>query len=142
MTSRWVTPPNFGSMAIAALEIVVLVYSRQLLAHVQAQTVLVVTFSAGCDGNVWFQTAQRGRLCDVDVTGCAFRNMLLARVSKVERNSSWPLIDWEVRLVGKLVTTGAVIAGGLLRFPVAVETRRMSCRHGFEGGSVGDIGAL
>src|SRR5216683_1964668 len=92
---------------------------------------LVVTLAAGGDGHVGFQTAQGCRLCNIDMTSCAFLSVWFAAMAKLQRDSL-RRIHPNVGLCCELVTAGVIFAYRLLRLPMAVETRGMTQRRQLE----------
>ena len=86
-----------------------------------------MTFSTSRDWNVRLQTSQRCGFGDVDMTRRALRDVLFllaaAFVYELRRDSR--RIGQHVRCFRQLVTAIAVRRDWFLRFPVAVETRRM-----------------
>ena len=100
-------------MTIRADEITMLGYRFQLFTYVLSQAVLIVTLCAGGNRHIRFQAAQCRRFCNVDVAGGAFRQVLLACVAKLHRETV-QRVDRNSRLVRELVTAATVIVGGWL----------------------------
>jgi hypothetical protein len=77
--------------------------------------------------NIGLQSSKRRGFGNVDVTGGAFRNVLLLLtatfVQILDRDPRWFGV-WYIRR-RKLVTAVAISGNWLLRFPMTVETRRV-----------------
>src|ERR1700694_449644 len=91
--------------------------------------VVLMTSDARGDWNIRSKTAQRASPRNVDVTGRAFHHMLAlaAFVTEHCRNTFGCCLCHEG--CGGFVTTGAVVTGRLLIFPMTVEARVMTMRH-------------
>src|SRR5229473_7238602 len=91
--------------------------------------VVLMTSDARGDWNIGSKTAQRASARNVDVTGCAFHHMLALAAFVTEHcgNTFGRYLCHEG--CGGFVTTAAVVAGGLLIFPMTVEARVMTMRH-------------
>ena len=84
MTSGWITPAYIRSVAIVAGKVAVLIDGYQLLAHILTQAVFVVALAARCYWHVGFQAAQGCRFSNVDMTGSALGDVLLATMPKLQ----------------------------------------------------------
>ena len=93
-----------------------------------------MTLGARRDRHIGFQTAQRCGFGDVDVAGRTFRDMLFLLtptiVYELWRDSKRRFFRSVRRR--ELMTAVAVAGDWLLRFPVTVETRTVTCRRRLE----------
>jgi hypothetical protein len=135
MTRRWSLLANIRSMAIDA--VAGLLKLRQFLFNrrnpgIRRFLVVLVTGRADRDRHVWSQTSQRSRPSNIDVAGGALQHMLALAAFMTERcRLERRQIDTDKR-GGRLMATGAVVAGRLLIFPVTVEAGVMRMRHRLE----------
>src|SRR5712691_5066024 len=121
MTCRRISAPDVRSVTVSANEITILVDCHQFVGNFQMRRRFVVTLTAGGDGHVGFQTTQGCRLCNIDMTGCAFLSVWLATMAKLQRDSL-RRIHPNKGLCCQFVTAAAVFAYRLLRLPMTVET--------------------
>ena len=125
MTRRWIETADVWRVTVDTREIPVLIDRHKLRIQILSKPVFVMAFSTRRDRYIWFQSSQRGGFGDVDVARGALGYVLLFLATSfmqiLDRNPRW-LSDWYVRR-RKFVTAVAVCGDGLLRFPVAVETR-------------------
>ncbi|MFN2516069.1 MAG: hypothetical protein ABR556_07625 [Pyrinomonadaceae bacterium] len=63
-------------MTIGTNEVALFVYRFQFIPDLEMAWRLVVAFAARGDWNIWFKATQRGGPGDVDVAGCAFKDMV------------------------------------------------------------------
>src|SRR6266576_704735 len=91
-----------------------------------------MTSDARGDWHIRSQTQQRAGPRDVDMTGSTFHHMLAFAAFMTEhcRNTFWRRLCDEG--YGEFVTTIAIIAGGFLILPVAIEARVVTVRHRLE----------
>ena len=81
--ARWrVTTTNIRGVTVDANEPGVFIYRLQFLSNVETQPIFVMTFSAGSNRHVRLETLQTGCPGDVDMTGGALGDMLLAAMSE------------------------------------------------------------
>lgn len=113
------------SVAIDAGKRTVLIECCQFGVEILAQSFLVVTFGAGGDRDVGFETTRGCGFGDVDVAGGALRDVLFpfaaAVVNEFERDSCGG-VGGDVGSSREFVTAVAVRGDGFLRFPVTRET--------------------
>ena len=121
MTRRRIATSDVRSVTVSANEILVLVDRDQFVGNLQMRRRLVVAFAARGDWHVRFQSAQRCRLCNVDMTSGALGDVLFAAVPKLQ-GDSLRRINPNVGLCCQLVTARAVFVYRRLRLPVTVET--------------------
>lgn len=135
MTGRRLPLAHVLGVAIRAaaclLKLSQFVFDRSDL-RVRSLLVVLVTRRAGRYRNVGRQSAERARPGDVDVTGGALLHMIFFPTFVTEHGGrSLRRID-RGEAGGRLMTTGAIIAGRLQIFPMTVEACVMRMRHGFE----------
>jgi hypothetical protein len=83
MAAGRIASTNIRSVTIDANEPGVLINRLQFLRNVQTQSIFVMTFGARSNRHVRLETAQAGRLGNVDMTGGALGNVLLAPMSEL-----------------------------------------------------------
>ena len=87
MTGRRIKLSNVGGVAINTNEIGLLIDCGQFVADFKMAGRFVMTFAAGGDRNFWFQSTERRGPGDVDMTGRAFRYVLVQTMPKLHRNA-------------------------------------------------------
>ena len=94
--------------------------------------VVLMTSDARGDWNIKSKTAQRASPRYVDMTGRAFHHMLALAAFVTEHCGNTFRRYLCNEGCGGFVTTGALVAGGLLIFPMTTEARIMAMRHCLE----------
>lgn len=87
MTRRRIKLSNVRCVAVDTNEIALLIDFGQFVANLKMAGSLVMTLAARRYRHVWLQTPERRGLRDVDVTRCAFRDVLVETMSKLHRNA-------------------------------------------------------
>ena len=90
----------------------------------------LVASRTGSNRHVGLQSSERRGFGDIDMTGRAFRNMLVARVREFYRDA-FGEFGLNIRR-RDFMASGAVLSRRLLALPVAVETRSMARRSSLE----------
>ena len=135
MTRGRLLLPNIRGVTIGAvarlLKVLKLFFDSYDL-RVSCLLVVLVTATARGDWNIGSQSTQRAGAGNVDMTGRALHDVFTFAALMTEhfRNAFRRHHCHEAG--GGFVTTAAVVAGGLLTFPVAVEARIMTERHRLE----------
>jgi len=121
-------------MTVEAREVPIFIDRRELLVQILPDALFVMTLGTRRDRHIRFQSTQRGRFGDVDVTGRTLADVLFplttAIVCELRGNSFWCVF----RCVRsrELVTAVTVAGNWFLRLPVTIETGAVTCRHRLE----------
>lgn len=125
-------PAHIRRMAISAVArlfvLLELFFDRRHL-RIGRFLVVLVTSDARGDWNIGSQAPQRAGPRDIDVASSALHHVLALAAFVTEHcgNAFWRHLYHEG--CEGFVTTTAVVAGGLLIFPMTVEARVMTMRH-------------
>jgi len=134
MARRRIETADVRCMTVNARKVSIFIDRYEFLAQILSGTDFVMTLGTRRDRHIRLQPAQRGGFGNVDVTGhtLAYVLFLLTTAIVLElRGDSYRRVLGGVGS-GELVTAVAVVGNWLLRLPVTVETRAMTCRHRLE----------
>ena len=135
MAHRRLLGADLGCVAIRAA--ISLLKLRQFLFNrndfrIGRLLVVLMTSSARSDGNIGSQPPERAHARNIDMTGRAFHHMLALAAFVTEFRGLTHRQTEGHEQSGRPMAAGAVIADGFLIFPMAVEARVVTLRHGFE----------
>src|ERR1051326_13985 len=134
MARRRIETADVRCMTVNARKVSIFIDRHELFAQILPGTDFVMTLGTRRDRHIRLQPAQRGGFGDVDVTGHTLADVLFLLTTAIVLELRGDSYRRVLRGVGsgELVTAVAVVGNWLLRFPVTVETRAMTCRHRLE----------